>query len=401
LKNYSLNGEWQLSYGPQDNRSPRIPTEFRAANLAQIPARVPGNVEIDLENAGKINDPTVGNHIYALREFETFQWWYQKKFSTPEFQSTELVELVFEGLDCFAEIWLNDILVGTAKNMFIPHRFEVTHALKFTGENELLVCLSSALLEGRKHRHSALEQALPGKWEALAVRKAAHGYGWDIMPRAVSAGIWRDVYLDVRPPTRFTSIYWGTLRTNPENRTANIFVTWQFETRRMQPDDLILKIGISQNSQVKYQTEIPVFSTAGREFIELQSVALWWPRGYGEPARCEASLSLLDADGSVLDQTRHLIGLRQLELRRTEIASPNEPGEFVFIMNGVKIFAKGTNWVPLDALHSRDSRHLPAALEMLVDLNCNMVRCWGGNVYPKAKKFCWQWIFPCPRMRRN
>jgi len=384
MKIVALNGAWQLSYGRQTRQSPRTPAEFRAANLTRIPATVPGNVEIDLEKAGKIKDPRIGNHIYALREFETCQWWYQKKFFASEFSSDDRIELVFEGLDCFAEIWLNDTWIGSAKNMLIPHRFEISHAVKLVEENELLVCISSAVLAGRQHRHSPLEQALPGKWEALAVRKAAHSYGWDIMPRAVSAGIWREVYLEARPATRFTSVYWGTQRTDPANQTAGIFVSWQFETDRDQPDDLILQIEISQNDALKYQSQNPLFSTAGREFIDLQSVALWWPRGYGEPARCDAKLSLIDSNGQVLHQTRHSIGLRHLELRHTEIASAESPGEFVFVINGVKIFAKGTNWVPLDALHSRDSQHLSAALEMLVDLNCNVVRCWGGNVYPEA-----------------
>ncbi|MBT4820068.1 MAG: glycoside hydrolase family 2, partial [Lentisphaerae bacterium] len=72
---------------------------------------------------------------------------------------------------------------------------------------------------------------------------------------------------------------------------------------------------------------------------------------------------------------------RTIGLRRTDVTTEEEPGEFVFVVNGVKVFAKGTNWVPLDALHSRDTDHLPKALEMLADLNCNMIRCWGGNVY--------------------
>ena len=60
---------------------------------------------------------------------------------------------------------------------------------------------------------------------------------------------------------------------------------------------------------------------------------------------------------------------------------PSGPGEFVFLVNGQKIFAKGTNWVPLDSLHSRDPQHLAPTIDMAVDLNCNMIRCWGGNVY--------------------
>jgi len=53
----------------------------------------------------------------------------------------------------------------------------------------------------------------------------------------------------------------------------------------------------------------------------------------------------------------------------------------VFVVNGEKVFVKGSNWVPLDSLHSRDRQLLPEAFALAVDLNCNMLRCWGGNVY--------------------
>jgi beta-mannosidase len=115
--------------------------------------------------------------------------------------------------------------------------------------------------------------------------------------------------------------------------------------------------------------------------VHLQDVDLWWPRGYGEPVLYEATAELLDGQGTVLDTHRCRIGLRTAKLEYTEVTTPEQPGEFVFVVNGVKVFAKGTNWVPLDAFHSRDLQHLKPTLDMLVDLNCNMVRCWGGNVY--------------------
>ena len=41
----------------------------------------------------------------------------------------------------------------------------------------------------------------------------------------------------------------------------------------------------------------------------------------------------------------------------------------------------GTNWVPLDSFPSRHKELLPDALEMMDEIGCNIVRCWGGNVY--------------------
>ena len=51
------------------------------------------------------------------------------------------------------------------------------------------------------------------------------------------------------------------------------------------------------------------------------------------------------------------------------------------LANGVPILCKGANWVPLDAFHSRDAQRYEQALSLFRETNCNIVRCWGGNVY--------------------
>ncbi len=131
-----------------------------------------------------------------------------------------------------------------------------------------------------------------------------------------------------------------------------------------------------------YEKSVKVYTTVGRERIEgLRDVEFWWPRGYGEPSLYKATLQLTDSTGKVLCENVQEIGIRKTELLVTPVNTKENPGEFAFIVNGERVFVKGTNWVPLDALHSRDIQHLDTAMSMLVDLNCNMVRLWGGNVY--------------------
>jgi beta-mannosidase len=198
-----LDGDWQLSYGDQRPDGPRTPAELAQAHWPTIAATVPGNVELDLMQAGKLPDLSIGNNIYRLRELEGDQWWYQRKFNTPRLPRNARVELVFDGLDCLGTIFLNGRLVGEAHNMFIAHRFDVTDLLRAEGaENELAVRLDSAVLAGRQHQPAAVEGAFQMSWESLAIRKAPHMYGWDIMPRIVSAGLWRSVRLEFVPPTR-------------------------------------------------------------------------------------------------------------------------------------------------------------------------------------------------------
>jgi beta-mannosidase len=374
-----LTGEWHLSYQPQESQY----VDLQAINfntLRTVSAEVPGNVELDLIRAGILPDLSLGNNIYLLREYETYEWWYRKRFSTPAIPERYRAELVFEGLDCLAQVWLNGVSLGEAANMLIAQRFEVTNALQ-AGENELVVRIRSAVLEGRQRQPAPFETAPASGFESLAVRKAPHMYGWDIMPRVVTAGIWRDVYVQFLPPTRWRSVYWATTAVDAARRSAVVFVDWDFTTDQHAIDDWQVRLSLWREEQKVHESLHPVFHTHGRAWLHLQNVYLWWPRGYGEPVLYDARAELLDGQGNVLDTHRCRIGLRTAKLEFTEVTTPEEPGEFVFIVNGVKVFAKGTNWVPLDAFHSRDVQHLKPTFDMLVDLNCNMVRCWGGNVY--------------------
>jgi beta-mannosidase len=163
-------------------------------------------------------------------------------------------------------------------------------------------------------------------------------------------------------------------------------VDWQFSTNRLCVDDLILKISLSRKNKVAFERSIKVYTTVSREHIYgLNNVDFWWTRGFGEPSLYEARLQLLDSTGVVLCENFQNIGIRKIELDVSPINTKENPGEFSFKINGEKVFVKGTNWVALDALHSRDIQHLDTTMEMLVDLNCNMVRLWGGNVYENDK----------------
>ncbi len=82
----------------------------------------------------------------------------------------------------------------------------------------------------------------------------------------------------------------------------------------------------------------------------------------------------------VADEYQTTLGIRTVELVRSEITDVYG-GDFHFLVNGVKIFCKGSNWVPADAFHSRDQARYEQMLELFNDTNCNILRAWGGNVY--------------------
>lgn len=368
----SLDGEWQLAWFPEGSRPIAGPADL--VGLPVVPARVPGNVELDLVRAGKLADPFVGDHIFDLRPLEFCEWWYRRRFPAPQ-ATGHRVELAFHGLDCFATIWLNGRELGRTANMLVEHRFDVTGLLQ--ADNELVVRLGSAVNAARTHLPEPAEQAMQTNWESLSVRKAPHMYGWDIAPRAVSAGIWRSVELELHEPTELANLYYRTSGLHGD--AATLAVQWHFRTDAPSLDGFSLRWR-GRCGDSAFEQTAPARFVSGESWLHVPQAKLWWPAGYGDANLYEVTCELLH-DGRVVDRRTDQIGLRQVELVRTDVTTPEQPGEFLFRCNGEPIMCKGSNWVPLDAFHSRDAERLLPTLELFADLGCNIVRCWGGNVY--------------------
>ena len=387
-ENISLNGNWNLQFFPQPKHAIYSPEELLSVNTQQIDATVPGNVELDMLKAGLISDPMIGNNIYSLRKYEGYQWCYTKKFASPQIKADEQVHLFFWGIDCLAEIWLNGSKVASVSNMFIEHVFEVTDLLLKDRENTLCVIIRSPVMEAQKYLLGTFSIGNFAATESTYIRKAPHSYGWYIMPRLLSAGLWRGVELRVVNNTHIVNTQWMTSKIDLKDKTAQLFVDVQLAIPFENLDKTFAKIILRRKGKVVYESTQLVTSHAFRHVIELNNVDFWWPRGYGEAALYDAEIQLVSKSGDVVSANSCRIGVRTVQLDMTDINDmPNNQGRFCFIVNGESLFIKGTNWVPLDALHSRDASHLDEAVRLMADANCNMVRCWGGNVYEDHRFF--------------
>jgi len=375
-----LNGKWDLSYWEQPDRAITDPADIKGVDVKTISATVPGNVELDLQNAGVLKDLTIGNNVYDLRPYEFYQWCYTKTFATPKLEKGQSLRLTFNGIDCLADVWLNGKLIGTPEDMFIEHRYDITGLVDKDGANTLQVIIRSAVLEAQLYLPSTL---VGRNDEQCNIRKAPSQYGWDIMPRVVSAGLWRGVTLDVLDPVRIENIQWVTLETDPAAKTATLSMTAQYRMPGDSYDKLQSEVVLSRNGkQVFSKKRDALHVPVERLSIHLENADLWWPRGYGDAALYDATVRILDQSGKVLAENTQKVGLRTVYLDKTDInLPPDKPGRFCFVVNGEKIFIHGTNWGPLDACHSRDSMRVADVLALAVELNCNMIRCWGGNVY--------------------
>jgi len=382
----SLNGAWSLSYGPLTEYPQKLPGTTPPAEWPTIPATVPGNVELDLIAAGKMEPLEKGNRVLQALKIEDYQWWYRRTFNPGQSETGERAELVFEGLDCIATVWLNGTEVGRAANMLVAQRFDVSLALLPGRMNELVVRIDPAVLAGLAHPHSGWEYPQNGHWEALYVRKAGHMYGWDIMPRIVSAGLWKDVYVEWIRPTRIASVYWHTESVNVKQSRARVAVAWEL-AGIVEAGKYKLEVSLRREGETAAQWSAAVAVPSGRQELDIEQAALWWPRGYGERPLYEATVTLLDQAGRVIDRRVERIGIRTIKLDRTDLLTAEGKGSFGFTVNGVPIFVKGTDYSCLDGLHSRDHLHLDRTVALMAEANCDMARCWGGNVYPEDRFF--------------
>ena len=373
----SLNGTWNLEYWTQGDSAITSPEGVKAVKTSALEATVPGNVELDLLKAGLVKDPYIGNNIYDLRKYEGCQWMYSRKFTAPALEPGQKLLLAFEGIDCLADIWLNGKKIGTADNMLVSHAFDVTKEIS-KGDNLLQVILHSAVLEAQNHLVGTY--SFRHYTESVWIRKPRHCYGWDIMPRLVSAGLWRGVSLSVRNPVSIADVNWVTVDTDPETGSVSGFVDVQARYPSSRIDKLTLQVLLSKDGNTVYEERRTLPSSAWRTEFKLNKADLWWPKGYGEASLYDGTVNLIDEGGKVLASDSRNIGFRTVRLDRSEM-NRNSDGRFCFIVNGEKIFIRGTNWVPLDGFHSRDCKWVDSTIDMVADLNCNMIRCWGGNVY--------------------
>lgn len=371
----NLNGQWDLYYALETREMEDSPEYLRRYG-EKIPAEVPGNVELDLERAGREPDPFYAENIYRFRKYEFYRWQFERSFDAPEHRTSSRWLLVFEGLNCFADVYLNDEWVGESANAMIAHPFDVTDVLRYGQSNRLTVRIRSAVNQARKVELPAFVETHESGEELMALRMPSSSFGWDIMGRFLSAGMWRGVHLEEQKATRIANVYYAT-RSLAADGTAVLQVRYRWETDVPILDGYELRVrgvcGESSFEEVKY---VPFVE--GVMKVAIPQAKLWWPKGYGDASLYTVTMTL-EKDGVVLDERTDRVGIRRLEVEL--VMAQGDAGEFLIRANGVPILCKGSNWVPLDALHSRDAQRLEQAHALLDEAGCNIVRCWGGNVY--------------------
>ncbi len=349
--------------------------EFRQTGSSDwMPATVPGGVHTDLLALGRIPDPFVADNEKKIMWVAETDWEYHRMFSVPAKMLKEAnVYLVCDGLDTLAEVFVNGSPVGQGENMYRQYCWDVKPLLKPSG-NEILIRFPSTVryVQARQaqQKMAGVSQAIPG---GPHVRKAPCQFGWDWGPMIPPVGIWKDIRLEGYSITRISEVH---LRQEHANGKVTVSARVNLEhfagksvTVSMQitgPDGTIAQISETESGDTSDLR------------VEIQNPQLWWPNGYGAQALYQVELTLTSGR-QLLDQRQYRLGLRTVELSR----KPDEWGEsFTFVVNGVPVFAKGSDWIPADTFPTRLTKEWVAGLlKSAIAAHHNMLRVWGGGFY--------------------
>lgn len=332
-----------------------------------LPAQVPGTVHQDLMNNKIIQDPFKDENEKKVQWIENEDWDYQTTFNISSKEvMNDNIDLVFNGLDTFSEIFLNGKLLKKTDNMFRKWQIPVKQDLK-SGENLLQIKFKSAFNTG-KELAKKVPFTMPESPRSF-VRKAQYQFGWDWGPRLVTAGIWKDIKLE----------FWNNAR------IENI----KIEQKKLSDKNAELTVHASIFADKKGKYTIAVNNTVdvvplkkGQNLINIpfhiQNPKRWQPNGWGEAYLYDIKVSLKQKSTSLSDETMK-IGLRTIEL----VQDKDERGKtFYFKVNGNPLYIKGTNWIPADSFSPRITKEkYQKLIKDSKEANMNMIRIWGGGIY--------------------
>lgn len=336
-----------------------------------LPCKVPCTLYSVLVGHGVIEDPYFRDNEKKYIDVARKDFDMEACFdANADLLGEERIELKFAGIDTLADVYLNDVFLGSTDNMHHGWSFPVKGILK-EGSNLLQVHFFSPIgyteRENEKFPLYSPAESLPGY---AHMRKTFCSFGWDWGPVIPDSGFYREVCIEGHSGAELLDVYVRQKHTDGE-------VILTVENR----------VGFCSEEVVSYELLDPCgkkvaegLSACNAAFeIKVNSPALWWPNGYGKQPLYELKTRLLHGKTLLGEKTQKL-GLRTLTV---STAKDKWGNEFCFVVNGKKIFSMGANFIPMDALLPRvNEEKTRFLLKECVAANFNTVRVWGGGYYP-------------------
>lgn len=370
---YILNGdEWSLTGWFKNQWRSVACMELNLAHtpaIAQMPAKVPGAIQNDLLNAGYTDNPFYGSKSLNSEWINNREWFLERFFLIPKEFDGDKYELVFEGLDYHGEICLNGIKLKEFYGMFETHTIDVTGFLKLGEENHLrIIFLQTPEVDGQY-----------GFTSKIDIIKSRFNYIWDWCPRMIPVGIWDDVYIRTYKIAKIENFFPKTF--------SNGTIKLQYVINSLQKDEFKMVVTVFKGNEkvdvITYPFNLLATEQKFDFSINIDDATLWYPNGYGKQQLYTIKTELFNKNNMLCDVTEKSVGFAEIEFDYNE-DSPKGAMEYTAKVNGKKVFLKGVNWVPISPYYGTVTKEqYKAYLTRFKDMNCNVLRVWGGGILEK------------------
>ena len=342
-----------------------------------LPVAVPSVVQQNLYDAGLIPHPYLGVVENELLWISDHPWVYTTHFKVDkDLLEKDVLELMFEGIDTYASVTLNGEKLFDADNQFRVWKRDVKPLLK--SDDNLLALEFPRYDSIQKVLFEAHQPRLPEKYAVS--RKAPYQHGWDWAPKYKNVGIWKPVTLIAWSTARLENAYIVTNEATKEQAK----LTLHLDVESANGGDLTVEL--LKNGK-PFQS-FPFQTAQGNQHklfnFTIDNPDLWWPNEMGEQPLYDFEV-VLKSDNQVLDSKKIATGVKTVQL----VQEPDEKGfSFYFKVNGIPMYAKGANYVPEEMIETWiNPDNTYKLLKMAQDAHFNMLRVWGGGIYPSDDFF--------------
>ncbi|KAF2896670.1 hypothetical protein ILUMI_09505, partial [Ignelater luminosus] len=358
---------------------------------------VPGGIYTDLMKNNILDDIFYGFNDIRTRWVSKMDWNYSRTFEVDfDLGLYENVNLVFDGVDTFSNIIINNVEIGKTENMFVRYIFDIKKYIQL-GSNNITVQLKSPvnvaknLYEDQLKSYVVPPKCIPstynGECHVNHIRKMQASFAWDWGPAFPSVGIWKKVYLEAYNSSILRDVTVAT-NFNTSTNSWDVQFTVYFQGNSMDSyiqGNLFIQI-LTDTVKVIEKYKINIKKSKDGEFVAIQNMSipkshvhLWWPNGYGEARLYTVKISYITISHEETIK-RFRIGFRTAELVQDPIKSGRT---FYFRINGIPIFSKGSNIIPISILPElgQNETTMRYLLQSAKDVHMNMLRVWGGGIY--------------------
>jgi beta-galactosidase/beta-glucuronidase len=374
LKDFDLNSWMLKSWGSEGLTQKWFREDADRSDWLTL--RVPGTIQSSMIEIGLLEDPFWNTNTYdelvehgeprdvpwhfRKTRIEQAEWWYAKEFSVEEGDLSTSWTLFFDGVDYSASFYINGAPLGSAAGMFGGPEYDVSRLLR-PGTNQIVVRVFPP----------------PPTW--YGTLKGNPGWGWHY-GHLISVGLWQSVGIVETPAVRLAAPFVSTAEFDGDGAPATVAVQFDVVSDVAAPVDRTVAVTVTQPDGSTIGGVATVLAGHGtsrfRADVEIPRARAWWPAGFGDQPLYRVDVAFADGSAPSIGSE---FGIRTIEMTQQAAPVSEEDYRWQFVVNGVPLFIKGTNWCWTDPTNG-PGRSPRVFLEAAADAGIQMLRAWGGGI---------------------